>query len=77
MREECIETKGMTQMFSLEFRTRNEAFGETPGDKATEVARILRSIADRLEAEADGGTGKVRDLNGNAVGQWTLLVDDE
>ena len=57
-------------MFTLEIETENAAFEKTPG---REIARVLRRLADRLEggfACADGG--KLMDVNGNSVGNWSL-----
>jgi hypothetical protein len=60
-------------MFELKIKTGNAAFGETAEDRAAELARILRAVADRLAAEApEWGTGKVSDHNGNSVGDWSL-----
>lgn len=54
-------------MFSLIIETDNAAFDDA---EATETARILRAVADRLE---DGNLdGKAHDLNGNTVGEWRL-----
>lgn len=67
-------------MFSLSFRTDNAAFCAPDDSKfpeidgraatATEVARILREVAKRLErGELEGAA---RDLNGNTVGAFEL-----
>lgn len=60
-------------MFHLKFDTGNAAFdGE---DRATEIARILRTLAFRLEhrgAIADGIEWSVRDINGNTIGQLNV-----
>lgn len=53
-------------MFDLSFDTANAAFDYEP---ASEVARILRDIAQRVEAGADCGT--IRDHNGNTIGNWS------
>lgn len=61
-------------MFKLEFATDNAPFeGEARRD---ECARILREIADKLENGSQDGA-KVYDLNGNAVGRWSLSEIDE
>ncbi len=64
-------------MFKLEFATDNAAFESAP---ESEVARILREIADRIEGagSARGLTigGKVADENGNTVGKWSLAVEE-
>lgn len=54
-------------MFELKFDTDNAAFTD---DCAAECARILREIADKLEAGKNGGP--VMDYNGNGVGMWDL-----
>jgi hypothetical protein len=55
-------------MFRLQFETDTPAFADDP---VIETARILRDVAARLERGHEVG-GKVRDLNGNAVGAFTL-----
>lgn len=55
-------------MFSLRIKTNNAAFAED--DKAHEVARALREVADKLDAGHDSAT--IRDSNGNTVGNWEL-----
>lgn len=53
-------------MIKITLTTDNAAFGDSPTAKATEVARILRDLAGRLD---HGFTfHKVRDANGNTVG---------
>lgn len=63
--------------FNLTIATTNAAFrddddneDEASNDEATrtELARILREIAGKLENGSDGG--KVYDFNGNGVGTW-------
>jgi hypothetical protein len=51
-------------MFSLEIDTGNAAFEDSPG---AEVARILRVVAERIEAGEDGVIA-LMDANGNKVG---------
>lgn len=42
----------------------------------SELARILRSIADRVDMTDVGPTaGKVRDYNGNTVGEWRVTTE--
>lgn len=54
-------------MMKLQFETDNSAF-ESCG--ATESARILRAIANRIESgDLDGA---VMDINGNRIGKWEL-----
>jgi hypothetical protein len=57
-------------MFTLTFKTDNEAFSP---DAITEVVRILRDVANRVE---QGRTvGPCMDANGNRVGSYTVLPD--
>ncbi|USN14348.1 hypothetical protein KABACHOK_05350 [Brevundimonas phage vB_BpoS-Kabachok] len=55
-------------MFKLEIETGNAAFDD--GDKAYEIARILRALADRVENGDEAGS--VRDVNGNKVGSFDV-----
>lgn len=52
----------------IRIKTANAAFGETPDDRLSEVARILRRLADDLESTTDGWPRKLYDVNGNQVG---------
>jgi len=53
-------------MLTVKIKTQNAAFDGD--DKALELARLLREIAQRLE---EGQTrGEVRDTNGNTVGAF-------
>lgn len=54
-------------MFELEFSTDNAAF--TDGAER-ESARILEDITQKLSTGVN--QGKVRDYNGNTIGQWSL-----
>jgi hypothetical protein len=56
--------------FNLSFDVRNAAFDD--GNRPYEAARILREIADKLEAQAYVGGGHVRDVNGNTIGHWEM-----
>jgi hypothetical protein len=59
----------MNDTFDLHFSTTNAAF---EGEPLTEVARILRDLADRVERTTGGYPfGTVRDINGNTVGHWS------
>ncbi len=51
--------------FRLLISTDNAAFEDAKGE---EVARILRTVADQVESGQ--GSGKVYDVNGNAVGEF-------
>jgi len=56
--------------FTLTFSTDGDAFW-TDGDR--EVARILRDLATKIEAEgAHPQSRTVRDINGNTVGTYQL-----
>lgn len=53
--------------FRLTFNMDNEAFA---GDGCDEAARILREVANKVEA---GRTeGSIMDANGNNVGTWEV-----
>lgn len=61
-------------MFTLKIETSNAAFS---GDAAGyECARILRELAATIEEGRDG-SGRIRDINGNTVGHWSLAVDED
>ena len=55
------------KMITIKFSTANDAF-DVPGP---EIARILRELARLVEDGVIGGdVYKVRDINGNTVGQF-------
>ena len=54
-------------MFKLEFSTDNAAFDDAP---ATEIARILRDIAGKVERGDYLDGASIHDFNGNRVGEW-------
>jgi len=60
---------------TLEFKTDNAAF--TDGNGEAEIARILRTLASRIE---DGGRDDmhilVSDLNGNAIGHCYFTLPE-
>jgi hypothetical protein len=61
-------------MFSLKIKTDNAAFRDfspVVNGRANEVARILRRIAN--EVEAGDNRGRAMDINGNTVGFWKLV----
>lgn len=58
-------------MFTLQIATDNAAF--EGDDRKTEIARILRDVADRLEQGKF--VGRLLDVNGNHVGRAELFVD--
>jgi hypothetical protein len=58
----------------------NAAFGDTYDEQAQEVGRILRNLADRLEANSRyldptyGQYPTLNDSNGNRVGSFTPTI---
>jgi len=48
----------------------NAAFEGNPG---IEISRILRKVADKVEAGQEAG--KIMDVNGNSVGEFRLQED--
>lgn len=52
----------------------NDAFAD---DAANEVARILRVLAERIEQGLPDEPIRLRDINGNTVGQAELVVSGE
>ena len=52
---------------TIEFAVDNAAFDELP---ASEAARIVREVSDRIEGGEEGGM--LRDINGNTVGRWDV-----
>ena len=64
-------------MFKLTIATGNSAFQD--GQRGSELARILRIIANYVEIEGDSENGIdscIRDDNGNRVGGYTLSEID-
>ena len=55
-------------MLRITIDTENDAFGR--GSQVSELVRIVRAVADRLEAEQPEGQlyASLRDVNGNTVG---------
>lgn len=65
-------------MFNLKINTESDAFQE--GNAGSEVARILRSIAARIEKESGPimlTSWRVMDVNGNSVGQVGIDHKDD
>ena len=56
-------------MFTLSIKTDNAAFGETQAECRTELARILRQVADGVE---HGRVSAPHDINGNVVGHYRV-----
>lgn len=59
--------------FHLEFDAKNAAFD---GDPASEVTRILRLLADKIES-GETGHFHVRDVNGNRIGEGFYVPESE
>ena len=61
-------------IFSVDFKTGNDAFSD--GNLAGEITRILRAIAERIDAgNADVERGEayaIADINGNRIGSFFL-----
>ena len=57
--------------FTLTISTDNAAFEDEP---ASEIARILRGLANDLEFNGEGG-GRLYDVNGNRVGFFNTVGD--
>ena len=61
-------------MFTLTIETDNSAFHPSEVEATEECARILRSVAERLDR---GHTeGPCLDGNGNRVGGWRLIFEE-
>lgn len=59
-------------MFRVEFETGNAAFDDDP---AHECSRVLQHIRERL---ALGQVeGKCIDINGNTIGSWELIANQD
>lgn len=60
--------------FTLNFQCENDAFFDGDDNFDTfEVVRLIRHVADMVEAGTVGG--QVRDINGAKVGGWDLEVE--
>ena len=66
--------------FKVKINTDSAAFGDDDpafaDDPTPELARILRRIAEQLETESFHEFRTVYDVNGNAVGRYTLRDED-
>jgi hypothetical protein len=64
--------------FKLYVEMDNAAFGEDSGDRGVELARVLRTAAERIErcGVSQGDEGNLRDVNGNRVGGWRVQKTD-
>ena len=56
----------------LKISTDNDAFQPSPN---TEIARILRAFADKLDSGAFNGGAVLQDANGNKVGEARLTSE--
>jgi len=64
-------------MFKLEFSTDSDAFSDNSMDRQYEIARILRELAAHIEGSpSEWLVCRIRDLNGNHIGDWSLEVPD-
>jgi len=64
-------------MVHITIKTDNDAFTQEAGGACgVEIARILRDLAKRIDgnpnAEADGYTNCLHDVNGNEVGWYSV-----
>jgi hypothetical protein len=70
----------MDHVINITICVDNDAFGVTYDDQAQEVCRILRKLADRLEANSQyldpyyGSFPTLKDINGNRVGSFRPTV---
>jgi hypothetical protein len=60
-------------MLKLEMETDGDSFAED--EFPHECARIMRDVARRIQDGQDSGA--ILDINGNAVGRWTLTTETE
>jgi hypothetical protein len=61
-------------MITITIKTENAAFQD--GNRAYEVARILRHLADRIGVDLPPQSPKLLDINGNTVGEVKLTGKD-
>ena len=61
----------MTTTLELKFQSGNAAFDDNPQQ---ETARILRELADDIEASGMFCQGNLTDVNGNTVGSFHFEV---
>ena len=54
-------------MLTITFETENAAF---EGDKLREIAKMVRQVAEKIEAGRD--SGKIMDVNGNSIGTFDV-----
>lgn len=61
----------MTERITITLTTENDAFSDEP---ATEIARILRKLADVIESGLATDETPLRDINGNRVGVCVIAA---
>jgi len=61
--------------FEMKLKSDNAAFFNY-GDAASEITRLLRRVADRIENPGHE-YGSLNDINGNVVGDWWFDHDEE
>ena len=59
-------------MVTIQIHTESDAFAAPFGH--SETARILRQLADRLEAHEIDGESRIADINGNCVGRASIEI---
>lgn len=80
MPDHHLERITMDHCINITLLVDNAAFGITYDDQAQEVGRILRDLADTLEADSRyldpryGQYPTLRDSNGNRVGSFTPTI---
>jgi hypothetical protein len=71
----------MADQFEMKFFMDNSAFcdDDHPGEKLQvakeEIKRIFNTIAYQLDQGSGGGL--IADLNGNTIGSWDTLINEE
>jgi hypothetical protein len=56
----------------IEIACDNAAFGETDEERSAELSRILARLSEKLWLGGGDDGGKLRDINGNTVGEWSV-----
>ena len=59
----------MPAKFRCQFEMDNAAFHDPDGDYGDECERILLNLAPRIRTQTGG---KIRDINGNTIGSWSI-----
>ncbi len=58
-------------VYRVQITVDNAAFGESREDRNSELARLLRELAQKLE-NGQGAGAQIRDINGQTVGAASL-----